>query len=80
MRQPRSPQHKKRWETGAPLPRPQHAQLHLHVVANARAVHAKLLQHYLGNKKLKTPDNEYENIYVIFAKDLGDVELHHLLF
>lgn len=41
---------------------------------------SKLLQHYLGNKKLKTPDNEYENIYVIFAKDLGDVELHHLLF
>ncbi len=41
---------------------------------------SKLLQHYTGNKKLKTPDNEYENIYVIFAKELGDVQLHHLLF
>lgn len=49
------------------------------LVATPQAV-SSLLQHYLGNKKLKTPDNEYENIYVIFAKELGDVELHHLLF
>lgn len=49
------------------------------LVATPQVV-SSLLQHYLGNKKLKTPDNEYENIYVIFAKELGDVEMHHLLF
>ncbi len=49
------------------------------LVATPQVV-SSMLQHYTGNKKLKTPDNEYENIYVIFAKGLGEVELHHLLF
>lgn len=49
------------------------------LVATPQVV-SNLLQHYLGNQKLKVPDNEYENIYVIFAKQLGDAEMHHLLF
>lgn len=41
---------------------------------------SQVLQYLTGNKKLKTPDNEYENIYVVFANELGKGQLHHLTF
>ncbi len=49
------------------------------LVATPQVV-SQVLQYLTNRKKLKTPDSEFENMYVVFASELGKGELRHLIY
>lgn len=44
------------------------------------AIISGVLQQLTGRPKLKTPDSEFDNLYLIFASKTGEAVLHHLQF